>query len=205
MPLNLYIVDDDDAVRASLVRLLSGRAEYQVRCFASGTAFLESCEHIAPGVVLLDYYMRGVDGLEVLNTLRSLSRRFVVIMLTAHGAVQRSVDAMKAGAFDFIEKPFDPEVLLLSLDASFIELDHSLRQAAGREEAIAQLAMLSPREAEVMAGLATGRSNKQIAWDLKISPRTVEVYRASLMDKLKARSLSHVLKLVFLAEGRPAL
>lgn len=204
MSLNLYIVDDDEAVRTSLVRLLSGRTEYKVQCFASGTVFLEACRDLAPGVVLLDYYMRGTDGIAVLRAIRTAGHHFVTIMLTAHGAVQRSVDAMKAGAFDFIEKPYDPAILIECLETGFAELGHLLEESAGHDGALARLATLSPREAEVMAGLATGCSNKQIAWDLKISPRTVEVYRASLMEKLNARSLSDVLKLVFLAEDARA-
>ncbi|RYE02884.1 MAG: response regulator transcription factor [Sphingomonadales bacterium] len=197
---NLYIVDDDEAVRTSLCRLVSRQPDYSVRNYASGDAFLECFDKLEPGVVLLDFHMKGANGITVLHAIRALSQRFVVVMLTAHGAVHRSVDAMKAGAFDFIEKPYDCAALMMCLDLAFAELDRLGAETAGRNAAIARLALLSRRETEVLAGLATGHSNKQIAWALQISPRTVEIYRANLMEKLSARSLADVLKLVFVAE-----
>jgi two-component system response regulator FixJ len=197
---NLYIVDDDKAVRDSLFRLVSRQPDYIVRSFASGDAFLEQFDELEPGVVLLDFHMRGSDGIAVLNAVRALAQRFVVIMLTAHGAVQRSVDAMKAGAYDFLEKPYDPAALMMCLDMGFAELERFCAETAGRNAVLARLALLTPRETEVLAGLASGFSNKQIAWALKISPRTVEIYRANLMIKLNARSLSDALKLAFTAE-----
>jgi two-component system response regulator FixJ len=197
---NLYIVDDDDAVRASLCRLMSRQPDYVVHSYSSGEAFLEHFAEHEPGVILLDFHMKGANGITVLHAIRARSHRFVTVMLTAHGAVHRSVDAMKAGAFDFIEKPYDSAALMMCLDLAFAELDKLSAEVAGRDAAAARLAMLTPRETEVMAGLASGYSNKQIAWTLKISPRTVEVYRANLMTKLKVRSLSEVLQLVFVAE-----
>ncbi len=197
---NLYIVDDDEAVRASLCRLVSRQPDYVVYPYDSGDAFLERFDKLEPGVVLLDFHMKGANGITVLNAIRALSQRFVVLMLTAHGAVHRSVDAMKAGAFDFIEKPYDPAALMMCLDMAFAELDRLSAEAAGRDAAVARLALLTPRETEVMAGLATGYSNKQIAWTLQISPRTVEVYRANLMTKLNVRSLAQVVQLAFVAE-----
>lgn len=197
---NLYIVDDDEAVRASLFRLVARQPDYVVSNFVSGDAFLAAIEKLEPGVVLLDFHMQGSNGIAVLNAIRARSQRFVVIMLTAHGAVQRSVDAMKAGAFDFIEKPYDPAALMMCLDLAFAELLRFRAAAAGREAVLARLALLSPRETEVLAGLGSGYSNKQIAWALKISPRTVEIYRANLMEKLKVRSLAEALQLVFVAE-----
>ena len=197
---NLYIVDDDDAVRASLLRLVSGQATYAVRCFPSGDAFMAVADALEPGVLLLDFHMKGINGLAVLNALRAQEKRFVTIMLTAHGAVQRSVDAMKAGAFDFVEKPYDPSALMMCIDLAFSELGRLRAESAGHEVALSRIAELSPREADVLAGLATGHSNKQIAWALKISPRTVEVYRANLMVKLHARTLAEVLQLAFVAE-----
>jgi len=197
---NLYIVDDDEAVRASLFRLVSRQPDYAVSSFASGDAFLEEFETLAPGVVLLDFHMAGANGITVLHAIRALSQRFVVVILTAHGAIQRSVDAMKAGAFDFIEKPYDPAALMMCLDLAFAELARFRAEADGRDSAVARLALLSPRETEVLAGLGSGCSNKQIAWALKISPRTVEIYRANLMTKLKVRSLAELLQLLFVAE-----
>jgi two-component system response regulator FixJ len=197
---NLYIIDDDAAVRASLFRLVSRQPDYIVYTYESGDAFLEAFETLEPGVVLLDYHMKGANGIAVLSAIRALSQRFVVMMLTAHGAVQRSVDAMKAGAYDFIEKPYDPAALMLCLDAAFAELERFGAQRAGRDAVLAQMALLTPRETEVLAGLATGHSNKQIAYALSISPRTVEIYRANLMGKLHARTLAEVLQLAFVAE-----
>jgi two-component system response regulator FixJ len=197
---NLYIVDDDDAVRASLCRLVSRQPDYVVQCFASGEAFLERFDKLEPGVVLLDFHMKGANGIAVLRAIRAKSQRFVVAMLTAHGAVHRSVDAMKAGAFDFIEKPYDPAALMMCLDLAVAELERVNAESAGHDAAVARLALLSRRETEVLAGLAAGNSNKQIAWALQISPRTVEVYRANLMDKLNVRSLADALKLAYLAE-----
>ena len=197
---NLYVVDDDPAVRASLVRMVSRQPDYLVRSFASGDAFLERFHHLEPGLVLLDFQMKGANGIEVLNAVRALADRFVVVMLTAHGAVRRSVDAMKAGAYDFLEKPYDPATLMACLDKGFTKLEGLCAEASGRGAVLARLALLSPRETEVLAGLAAGESNKQIAWGLKISPRTVEIYRANLMKKLNAHSLSETLKFAFVAE-----
>ncbi|MDF7775814.1 response regulator [Sphingomonas sp. AOB5] len=197
---NLYIVDDDEAVRASLCRLVSRQPDYVVRSFPSGEAFLKQFDELEPGVVLLDFHMKGANGITVLNAIRAISQRFVVMMLTAHGAVHRSVDAMKAGAFDFIEKPYDSAALMMCLDLAFAELDKLSTEVGGRDAAVARLALLTPRETEVIAGLAAGYSNKQIAWTLQISPRTVEVYRANLMVKLNVGSLAEALQLVFVAE-----
>jgi two-component system response regulator FixJ len=197
---NLYIVDDDEAVRASVCRLVSRQPDYVVRTFPSGDAFLERFDALESGVVLLDFHMKGSNGIAVLNAIRAHSQRFVIVMLTGHGAVHRSVEAMKAGAFDFLEKPCDSAVLMMCLDQAFGELDKLAVETAAYDGAIARLALLSPRETDVLAGLAAGYSNKQIAWTLQISPRTVEIYRSNLMDKLRARSLAEVLQLVFVAE-----
>ncbi|NML04152.1 response regulator [Sphingomonas sp. G-3-2-10] len=201
---NLYIVDDDEAVRASLCRLVSRQPDYVVRNFPSGEDFLNQFDQLEPGVVLLDFHMKGANGIAVLNAIRAISQRFVVMMLTAHGAVHRSVDAMKAGAFDFIEKPYDSAALMMCLDLAFTELDKLSTEVGGRDAAVARLALLTPRETEVIAGLAAGYSNKQIAWTLRISPRTVEVYRANLMVKLNVGSLAEALQLVFVAEQASA-
>ena len=200
MSRNLFIVDDDDAVRNSLFQLLSRRSSYSIRAFRSGTEFLTAHSLLNPGVVLLDYRMAGANGLAVLDTLRGCSERFVSVMLTAHGAVQRSVDAMKGGAFDFLEKPCDPEALLSVLDSAFQHLDAVQARCAVRDAARHQLSVLTPREQQVLDGLVNGQANKQIAWELAISPRTVEVHRANVMLKLKANTLADVLQIVFAAE-----
>lgn len=200
MTYNLYIVDDDRAVRSSLCRLLSRSPAYTTFEFASGDAFLEQCPQLQPGVVLLDFHMDGTGGLDVLKAIRDLSDRFVIVMLTAHGGVQRSVEAMHCGAFDFLEKPYDPVVLLARIEEATAKLDAKCAATTARDAARDRLAVLSPREAEVLDGLLTGYSNKQIAWKLDISPRTTEIYRANMMQKLKVHLLVDALRIVFCAD-----
>jgi len=198
---NLYIVDDDRAVRSSLCRLLSYSPAYTTFEYASGDAFLEHCRQLQPGVVLLDFHMDGTDGLAVLKAMRDLSDRFVIVMLTAHGGVQRSVEAMHCGAFDFLEKPYDSAKLLACLEEATAKLDAKCAATTARDAARDRLAELSPREADVLDGLLTGYSNKQIAWKLDISPRTTEIYRANMMQKLKVRSLVEALLIIFRADS----
>lgn len=200
MQRNLFIVDDDEAVSASLHRLLARQSGNRVRTFRSGNDFLEHCPALDQGVVLLDYHMSGANGLRVLEALRAFEGRFVTVMLTAHGAVQRSVDAMKSGAFDFLEKPYDAEALLDCIEAAFRRLDLVNAGCATRDAARRQMAELTRREHQVLEGMVQGRANKQIAGDLKISPRTVEIYRANVMQKLHATTLAEVLQVVFAAE-----
>jgi two-component system response regulator FixJ len=150
--------------------------------------------------VLLDYHMAGANGIAVLNAMHDLSDRFVVVMLTAHGGVRRSVEAMHCGAFDFLEKPYDSIDLLACIEDAVAKLDAKRAAIAKRDAAREQLATLSPREADVLDGLLTGYSNKQIAWKLAISPRTAEIYRANMMQKLKVGSLAHALRIIFCAD-----
>jgi len=194
----IYIVDDDDAVRASLHSLLSVRSDLVVRGYRSGDAFLEQVKELDPGVLLLDFHMPGSTGLDVLNALDS-SPRFVPIVLTGQGNVGLAVQAMKAGALDFIEKPYEAETLMQLVDTAFSRLEEDSQAAARIGAAEAKIAKLSPRETDVLKGLIEGRSNKIIAYELDISPRTVEIYRANLMEKLEVRSLSEALRIAFAA------
>lgn len=194
----IYIVDDDDAVRASLHSLLSVRSDLVVRGYRSGDAFLEQVSELDPGVLLLDFHMPGSTGLDVLNAL-SGTPRFVPIVLTGQGNVGLAVQAMKAGALDFIEKPYEAETLMLLIDTAFSRLEEDNEAAARISAAEAKIAKLSPRETDVLKGLIEGRSNKIIAYELDISPRTVEIYRANLMEKLEVRSLSEALRIAFAA------
>nr|WP_315382981.1 response regulator [uncultured Sphingomonas sp.] len=198
MTRTIYIVDDDDAVRASLHSLLSVRPDLIVRGYRSGDSFLEQEAELDPGVVLLDFHMPGSSGLDVLIKL-DRSPKFVPIVLTGQGNVGLAVQAMKAGALDFIEKPYEAEFLLKVIDQAFSKLEEDGEAAARTAGAEAKIAKLSPRETDVLKGLIEGRSNKIIAYELDISPRTVEIYRANLMEKLEVRSLSEALRIAFAA------
>jgi len=203
---NIYLVDDDDAVRASLHGLLSLRSDVAVRNFRSGDQFLSGAGDLEPGVLLLDFHMPGKNGLEVMEELRPLSAaRFLIVMLTGEGNIDIAVRAMKAGAFDFLEKPYKPEALLETIDNAFGRMEHASVGSAQTESARARVDALSPRERDVLTGLIEGRSNKIIAYDLSISPRTVEIYRANLMTKMGVRSLSEALRIAFAAGLIPAV
>jgi len=197
---NIYLIDDDDAVRASLHGLLSLRSDLVVRNFRSGDQFLERVSDLESGVLLLDYHMPGKNGLEVLEQLGSLSHgRFLTIILTGEGNIDVAVQAMKAGALDFLEKPYKADALLEAIDKAFERMEHDSAGSAQIESARAKVDVLSPRERDVLTGLIEGRSNKVIAYNLAISPRTVEIYRANLMTKMGVRSLSEALRVAFAA------
>jgi two-component system response regulator FixJ len=197
---NIYLIDDDDAVRASLHGLLSLRSDLVVRNFRSGDQFLERGPELESGVLLLDYHMPGKNGLEVLQHLGTFSHvRFLTIILTGEGNIDIAVQAMKSGAFDFLEKPYKADALLQAIDNAFDRMEHDSAGSAQIETARAKVAVLSPRERDVLTGLIEGRSNKIIAYDLSISPRTVEIYRANLMTKMGVRSLSEALRVAFAA------
>lgn len=198
MTKTIYIVDDDDAVRASLHSLLSVRSDLVIRGYRSGDTFLEEVGELDPGVVLLDFHMPGSSGLDVLTTLNR-NVKFVPIILTGQGNVGLAVQAMKAGALDFVEKPYDARTLMDVIDHAFAELEQGSEADARVKAAKAKIALLSPRETDTLKGLIEGRSNKVIAYELEISPRTVEIYRANLMEKLEVRSLSEALRIAFAA------
>jgi two-component system response regulator FixJ len=198
MTKTIYIVDDDDAVRASLHSLLSVQPDLIVRGYRSGDAFLEEVSELDPGVVLLDFHMPGASGLDVLTALNR-NARFVPVILTGQGNVGLAVQAMKAGALDFVEKPYDARTLMDVIDNAFAQLEQGGEAEARVQAAKAKIALLSPRETDTLKGLIEGRSNKIIAYELDISPRTVEIYRANLMEKLEVRSLSEALRIAFAA------
>lgn len=194
----VYLVDDDEAIRKSAGFMLR-TSGFTVHAFASGIEFLKTASTLDIGCVLLDVRMPGLDGLQVQMALRARGLALPVVVLTGHGDVGIAVQAMKAGAIDFIEKPFEKAALLDAIARGFSRIDDC--DSKGVEEANAQvrLALLTPREREILAGLARGYPNKTIAYDLGISSRTVEVHRASLMQKLSAHSLSDVLRIAFAA------
>jgi two-component system response regulator FixJ len=200
MTRSIYIVDDDDAVRASLHTLLSLRTDVIVRSFRSGDQFAAALPQLDSGVALLDFHMPGSNGLDVLAALREAEAgKFAAIMLTGEGNVTLAVQAMKAGALDFIEKPYEASTLLDTVDAAFAHLEQESLAVAHSAQARARIDALSPRERDVLMGLIEGRANKVIAYELDISPRTVEVYRANLMAKLSVRSLPEALRVAYAA------
>jgi two-component system response regulator FixJ len=161
---------------------------------------LAQVARLQPDIVLLDIRMPGMDGLEVQQELRKLGVDLPVIIMTGHGDIPLSVRAMKAGAIDFIEKPFEKAALLEAIDEAFATLSRGHSGLERAKGAIVKLQALTPRERDVLDGLAKGLPNKTIAYDLGISPRTVEIHRANLMIKLEVRSLSEALRLAFAAE-----
>ncbi|CAN5413357.1 response regulator FixJ [soil metagenome] len=197
---SIYIVDDDDAVRGSLHAMLSTQQNMLVRSFRTGDRWLENLDDLEPGVLLLDYNMPGSSGIEVLETLKAKAiRKFATILVTGEGNIALAVQAMQAGALDFIEKPYDANVMLARIELAFARLNEEIAAVAHVEQAREKINALSPREQEVLRGLIDGNANKIIAHDLAISPRTVEIYRANVMTKLNVRSLPEAMRIAFAA------
>jgi two-component system response regulator FixJ len=192
------LVDDEESVRRSAAFLLR-TSGFHVLCYASGVEFLKEVRHAAPGCILLDVRMPDVDGLQVQRELHVRGVDWPVIILTGHGDVAIAVSAMKEGATDFVEKPFEKATLLTAIESGFRYLGGKQTAEAAAAASRIRIAGLTPREREVLAGLTMGHPNKTIAYDLGISPRTVEVHRANLMTKLQVRSLSDALRLAFAA------
>jgi two-component system, LuxR family, response regulator FixJ len=194
----VHIIDDDQAMRESLVFLLR-TANIAAETFASGPAFLASLPDDRLRCVITDVRMPEMSGIELLRRLRELKVEVPVIVITGHGDVPLAVEAMKFGAIDFLEKPFDDEVLLASVRSALERQQGQVKRHAERSDIEHRIAALSNRERDVLIGLVAGRANKQIAYDLGISPRTVEIYRANLMDKMQAGSLSDLVRMALIA------
>ena len=193
--LAVFVVDDDDAMRDSLDFLLSS-AGCAVRTFESAERLLEALTDSNCGCVVSDVRMPGIDGLELLRRIKATRPNLPVVIITGHGDVPLAVEAMKLGAADFVEKPFDDERLLGVVQAA---LAGAPREADPANEIGVRVASLSPRERQVLDGLVAGLSNKAIARTHDISPRTVEVYRANLMAKMQAGSLSDLVRMAMRA------
>jgi two-component system response regulator FixJ len=191
----VHIVDDEEAVRNSLVFLLS-TSGYAARAHASATEFLRVAPSIRNGCLITDLRMPDMSGVELLRRLREAGAMLPAIVVTGHGDVQMAVEAMKNGALDFIEKPFSDEVLLQSIERVVELAATKVSNEAALEATRERIASLSEREAQVLKGVVAGQPNKTIAFELGISPRTVEVYRASLMSKMQARSLPDLVRMV---------
>ena len=198
----VYIVDDDDAVRDSLSVLLEAIGHH-VRTFGLAKDFLDAAPTLPIGCLVADIRMPGMDGLELQRALNEQALQFPVIVITGHGDVPLAVRAMKAGALDFIEKPFATPTILASVEAALSRIESLEQHDPVAEAALAKLDLLSPREREVLEGLLAGLPNKTIAYDLAISPRTVEIHRARVMDKMGARSLSELIRLALAAGLQP--
>lgn len=196
----VHIIDDDVAVRQSLAFLLS-TAGFAVRVHESATAFLEVLPFAQVGCIVTDIRMPEMDGLELQRRLRASKISVPVIVITGHGDVALAVEAMKSGAADFIEKPFDDEVLIGAIRSALARRTEDARGEARAAEIRSRLGLLSAREREVLGGLVAGKANKVIAYDIGISPRTVEVYRANVMTKMQADSLSELVRMVLLGQG----
>ena len=195
----VHIVDDDDSVRRSVAFMLK-HAGYRVENHISGVEFLKSVKLAERGCVLLDVCMPQIDGLEVQQEMAARGIDMPVVILTGHGDIAAAVKAMRAGAVNFIEKPYEKEDLLHAIEEALTRLDRSDDRDIKAGEAKIRLASLTGRELDVLNGLVAGYPNKTIAYDLGISPRTVEIYRANMMEKLRVRSLSEALRIAFIAE-----
>ena len=194
----VHVIDDDDAVRQSLEFLLRS-ARIEVKTYESAVSFLAAQPAVKSGCVITDVRMPDMSGVDLLRRLNELKVGLPVIVITGHGDVPLAVEAMKLGAVDFFEKPFDDDALLVAVRSSLeSRADHS-RHSAERSKIMDKLASLSARERQVLEGLVSGHPNKTIAYDLGISPRTVEVYRANLMTKMTAASLSDLVRMALVA------
>lgn len=195
----VYVVDDDDALRRTAVRLLTSSG-YTAEDYASGEELLNVVATLKPGCILLDVRMPGLSGLQVQNILVEQGIMMPLVMLTGFADVDDAVAAMKAGAVDFLQKPFSRDTLLKALSTAFDRLEQQASAAAAAASAEARIASLTRREREVLHALSQGLQNKVVAHSLGLSPRTVEVYRATLMKKLGVRSLAEAVR-VLLAAG----
>jgi two-component system, LuxR family, response regulator FixJ len=195
----VHVIDDDDALRESLAFLLR-TAQIEVRDYSSASAFLDALPDLDLSCIITDVRMPGLSGIDLLKRLKDLKINVPVIVITGHADVPLAVEAMKFGAIDFLEKPFDDEVLTASVQSALRDRQGEARRHTERTAIEGRLADLSNRERDVLGGLVAGRANKQIAFDLGISPRTVEIYRANLMDKMKAASLSDLVRMALIAE-----
>lgn len=196
----VFIVDDDEAVRDSLALLLSLNG-FATRVFDSAENFLAACQPEWSGCLVLDIRMQGMDGLELQRTLNARNVRLPIIVITAHGDVAMAREALKAGAVDFLEKPIDDQLLIANVS---IALDRNVQErsvAARSAEREQKMARLTTREREVMLLVAAGKHAREIAAELNISPRTVEVYKARMMEKLQVRNVPELIRVVLDAEN----
>jgi two-component system response regulator FixJ len=194
----VYVIDDDEAMRDSLNFLLDS-ADFKVSLFETALKFLDVLPSLDFGCVVSDVRMPGLDGIELLKRMKAGNSTFPIVIMTGHGDVPLAVEAMKLGAVDFLEKPFEDDRLIGMIETAIRQAEPSARSEAVAHDIAARVATLSPRERQVMDGLIAGLSNKLIARDYDISPRTIEVYRANVMTKMQANSLSELVRLAMRA------
>jgi two-component system, LuxR family, response regulator FixJ len=190
----IHVIDDDEALRESLSFLLE-TAHFEVRVYDSALRFLETLAQAEPGCIITDVRMPDMSGLDLLRQLANLGSTFAVIVVTGHGDIPLAVEAMKLGAVDFLEKPFDDNALIAAVRSALSRRQRDLKRDSEKLEIHGRIAALSNRERQVLEGLVAGHANKTIAFDLGISPRTVEIYRANLMTKMHASSLSDLVRM----------
>jgi two-component system response regulator FixJ len=195
----VHIIDDDQALRESLAFSLRA-AQLEVRSFDSAKTFLDALPDASLGCVITDIRMPDMSGIELLRRLKELKIGAPVIVITGHGDIALAVEAMKIGAADFFEKPFNDDQLVASVRAALQQQQDQTKRDAERAVIEHRISTLSARERNVLAGLIEGRANKQIAFDLGISPRTVEIYRANLMNKMQADSLSDLVRMALVVQ-----
>ncbi|MGZ3320472.1 MAG: response regulator FixJ [Xanthobacteraceae bacterium] len=194
----VYVIDDDEAMRDSLNFLLDS-ANYKVTLFETALAFLDALPGLEFGCVVSDVRMPGLDGIELLKRMKAGHSTFPILIMTGHGDVPLAVEAMKLGAVDFLEKPFEDDRLVAMIESAIHRAEPAAKSEAITQDIATRIASLSPRERQVMDGLIAGLSNKLIARDYDISPRTIEVYRANVMTKMQANSLSELVRLAMRA------
>ncbi len=201
----VHIVDDDEAVRRSLAMLLDSLQQPSAT-YESAPELLAAAAApggLATGCILVDVRMEGMDGISLIESLQRQAVGLPIVVVTGHGDVPLAVRAMRAGAMDFVEKPYSEERILEAVEGALAALRETDQRRLLERQASAQVAGLSPREAEVLAALVAGKANKVIAFELGISPRTVEVHRAHLMEKLGVRSLPEAVRIGLAAGIRP--
>ena len=194
----VHIVDDDEAVRDSLAFLLQAEG-LAVKTYESASSFLSGARQAAAGCLITDVRMPEITGIELMRRLGELGLAFPVIVITGHGDVPLAVEAMRAGALDFIEKPFDDAIILKAVKAALQDALADTERTAERAAVSERMATLTSRERDVLNGIIAGHANKVIAYDLGISPRTVEVYRANVMTKMRADSISDLVRMTLIA------
>jgi two-component system, LuxR family, response regulator FixJ len=198
MQRKVYVIDDDEAMRDSLLFLLES-VGFEVTLFESAQQFLDALPGLGFGCVVSDVRMPGIDGIELLKRMKDTHNSFPIVVMTGHGDVPLAVEAMKLGAVDFLEKPFEDDRLIGMVEMAIRQAEPSAKSEAIAQDIAARVASLSPRERQVMEGLIAGLSNKLIAREYDISPRTIEVYRANVMTKMQANSLSELVRLAMRA------
>ncbi len=194
----VYVIDDDEAMRDSLNFLLDSSG-FGVTLFDDAQSFLDVLSGLAFGCVVSDVRMPGIDGIELLKRMKAQQSPFPILIMTGHGDVPLAVEAMKLGAVDFLEKPFEDDRLTAMIESAIRQAEPNAKSDAIAHDIAARVASLSPRERQVMEGLIAGLSNKLIAREYDISPRTIEVYRANVMTKMQANSLSELVRLAMRA------